>query len=224
MSPVSAVWRTRILLAAALLLAGCDQPVKTEPAPPGGGGTIEAINHTSWAINRFSVNGQSGLDIIGPYSGGGGGCCFGVSGPWKPGMTVKVDWETGVAFASDVPEIPQPVRPNLEGLNEEEGYKVAQAYSDKKEVWYPISTHEVQFLIELQNIGQGSSSPIEQRISVLDASTGYPLGVLQDKTRQIPCVHYPASALAECQKAEEMAFEQKRAAIQSYIENMNYSD
>ncbi|RTM16202.1 DUF3304 domain-containing protein, partial [Enterobacter bugandensis] len=36
----------------------------------------------------------------------------------------------------DVPEIPQPVRPNLEGLNEEEGYKVAQAYSDKKEVWY----------------------------------------------------------------------------------------
>ncbi|HDR2402757.1 TPA: DUF3304 domain-containing protein, partial [Enterobacter bugandensis] len=88
MSPVSAIWRTRILLAAALLLAGCDQPVKTEPAPPGGGGTIEAINHTSWAINRFSVNGQSGLDIIGPYSGGGGGCCFGVSGPWTPGMTV----------------------------------------------------------------------------------------------------------------------------------------
>ncbi|TIN81747.1 MAG: DUF3304 domain-containing protein, partial [Mesorhizobium sp.] len=82
MSPVIAAWRTRILLAAALLLAGCDQPVKTEPAPPGRGGTIEAINHTSWAINRFSVNGQSGLDIIGPYSGGGGGCCFGVSGPW----------------------------------------------------------------------------------------------------------------------------------------------
>ncbi|HDC4820564.1 TPA: DUF3304 domain-containing protein [Enterobacter bugandensis] len=136
MSPVSAVWHTRILLAAGLLLAGCDQPVKSEPAPPGGGGTIEAINHTSRAINRFSVNGQSGLDIIGPYSGGGGGCCFGVSGPWKPGMTVKVDWETGVAFARDVPEIPQPVRPNLEGLNEEEGYKVAQAYSDKKEVWY----------------------------------------------------------------------------------------
>ncbi|SAG05522.1 DUF3304 domain-containing protein [Enterobacter kobei] len=125
-----------MLFAALLLPAGCDQPVKTEPAPPGGGGTIEAINHTSWAINRFSVNGQSGLDIIGPYSGGGGGCCFGVSEPWKPGMTVQVDWETGVAFASDVPEIPQPVRPNLEGLNEEEGYKVAQAYSDKYHEWY----------------------------------------------------------------------------------------
>ncbi|WP_273907842.1 DUF3304 domain-containing protein [Enterobacter bugandensis] len=135
MSPVSAVWRTRILLAVALLLAGCDQPVKTEPAPPGGGGTIEAINHTSWAINRFSVNGQSGLDIIGPYSGGGGGCCFGVSGPWKPGMTVQVDWETGVAFASDVPEIPPPRRPNLDGLSDEEGYKVAQKYTEQRREW-----------------------------------------------------------------------------------------
>jgi hypothetical protein len=35
--------------------------------------TIEAINHTHWAINRFSVDGQSGIDIIGPYQGGGGG-------------------------------------------------------------------------------------------------------------------------------------------------------
>ncbi|EOX3823027.1 DUF3304 domain-containing protein [Enterobacter quasiroggenkampii] len=136
MSPVSAVWRTRILLVAALLLAGCDQPVKTEPAPPGGGGTIEAINHTSWAINRFSVNGQSGLDIIGPYSGGGGGCCFGVSGPWTPGMTVQVDWETGVAFASDVPEIPQPDEPNTTGMNRDERYRAWQAYSDKYHEWY----------------------------------------------------------------------------------------
>ncbi|WP_395299687.1 MULTISPECIES: DUF3304 domain-containing protein [Enterobacter] len=137
MSPVIAAWRALVLLAAALLLAGCDQPVKTEPAPPGGGGgTIEAINHTSWAINRFSVNGQSGLDIIGPYSGGGGGCCFGVSGPWAPGMTVQVDWETGVAFASDVPEIPEPASPDLTGKNSEERYKLAQAYFDKKQEWY----------------------------------------------------------------------------------------
>lgn len=32
-------------------------------------GTIEAINHTKWAINHFSVNGQSGLDAIGPFQG-----------------------------------------------------------------------------------------------------------------------------------------------------------
>ena len=34
--------------------------------------TLEAINHTHWAINRFSVDGRSGIDIIGPYQGGGG--------------------------------------------------------------------------------------------------------------------------------------------------------
>jgi len=125
-----------IFLPAILLLAGCDKPVKTEPVPPGGGGTIEAINHTSWAINRFSVNGQSGLDIINPYSGGGGGCCFGVKGPWQPGMTVQVDWETGVAFASDVPEIPEPERPDLSGVSEKEADELAQIYSDKYHEWY----------------------------------------------------------------------------------------
>ncbi|AWF35817.1 hypothetical protein CSC17_0512 [Klebsiella oxytoca] len=60
----------------------------------GGSGIIEAINHTHWAINHFSVDGQSGLDIVGPWQGGGGGCCYGVPTKWKPGMRVKVEWET----------------------------------------------------------------------------------------------------------------------------------
>ena len=58
------------LLAGLLLLSGCSQPVAQ--ARGGGGGTIDAINHTHWAVNNFSVNGQSGIDIIGPYQGGGG--------------------------------------------------------------------------------------------------------------------------------------------------------
>ncbi len=29
----------------------------------------KAINHTKWAINHFSVNGQSGIDSIGPFQG-----------------------------------------------------------------------------------------------------------------------------------------------------------
>ncbi|ACI11099.1 putative lipoprotein [Klebsiella variicola] len=64
------------LLAGLLLLTGCAQP-----AARAGGGTIDAINHTKWAINHFSVNGQSGIDIIGPFQGGGAGrrveppCC-----------------------------------------------------------------------------------------------------------------------------------------------------
>ncbi|RON55729.1 hypothetical protein BK667_09015 [Pseudomonas frederiksbergensis] len=65
--------------------------------------TLEAINHTHWAINRFSVDGRSGVDIIGPYRGGGGGCCYVVSSHWQPGMTVRVDWETGVAYSDDFP-------------------------------------------------------------------------------------------------------------------------
>ncbi|XRP06837.1 DUF3304 domain-containing protein [Enterobacter cloacae] len=54
------------LVAAVLLLTGCNQPAESDSVS-GGGGTIEAINHTHWAINHFSVNGQSGVDIIGPW-------------------------------------------------------------------------------------------------------------------------------------------------------------
>ncbi|WP_391529622.1 DUF3304 domain-containing protein [Photorhabdus akhurstii] len=66
-------------------------------------GTIEAINHTKWAINRFSVDGEPGIDIIGPYQGGGGGCCYRAPEKWMPGMTVRVDWETGIAYSDDFP-------------------------------------------------------------------------------------------------------------------------
>lgn len=85
-----------------LLLAGCDRTGEADGVRSGGG-TIKGINHTHWAINHFSVNGQSAIDIIGPWQGGGGGCCFGITGKWKPGMTVKVDWETGVAYSVDFP-------------------------------------------------------------------------------------------------------------------------
>ncbi|WP_163007136.1 DUF3304 domain-containing protein, partial [Pseudomonas viridiflava] len=64
---------------------------------------LEAINHTHWAINRFSVDGRSGIDIIGPYQGGGGGCCYVAPSRWEPGMTVRVDWETGVAYPDGFP-------------------------------------------------------------------------------------------------------------------------
>ena len=88
------------LLAGLLLLTGCAQPAAQAG---GGGGTIDAINHTKWAINHFSINGQSGIDIIGPFQGGGGGCCFSVPARWTPGMTVRVDWESGEASTDDFP-------------------------------------------------------------------------------------------------------------------------
>jgi hypothetical protein len=89
------------LLAGLLLLTGCAQPAAQ--AGGGGGGTIDAINHTKWAINHFSINGQSGIDSIGPFQGGGGGCCFSVPARWTPGMTVRVDWETGQGSSAGFP-------------------------------------------------------------------------------------------------------------------------
>ncbi|MCK6190743.1 MAG: DUF3304 domain-containing protein [Pseudomonas sp.] len=65
--------------------------------------TLEAINHTHWAINRFSVDGRSGIDIIGPYQGGGGGCCYVAPARWRPGMTVRVDWESGAGSSAGFP-------------------------------------------------------------------------------------------------------------------------
>ncbi|MFO5569262.1 hypothetical protein ACLBPK_29150, partial [Klebsiella pneumoniae] len=48
------------LLSGLLLLTGCAQPAAQAG---GGGGTIDAINHTKWAINHFSINGQSGVKM-----------------------------------------------------------------------------------------------------------------------------------------------------------------
>ncbi|KTS56283.1 DUF3304 domain-containing protein, partial [Pantoea dispersa] len=95
--------RHYLVVLGALLLAGCSQPVAKAENRNGGGGIIVAINHTKWAINHFSVDGQSGIDAIGPYQGGGGGCCYGVPAKWRPGMTVKVDWETGVGGSKGFP-------------------------------------------------------------------------------------------------------------------------
>ncbi|WP_350262780.1 DUF3304 domain-containing protein (plasmid) [Pantoea sp. BJ2] len=94
-------FRFCILFSLTCLLSACAQ--ENANAASGGSGVIKAINHTHWAINHFSVNGQSGIDSIGPYQGGGGGCCFGVPAKWQPGMTVKIDWETGVGSSDDFP-------------------------------------------------------------------------------------------------------------------------
>ncbi|UDQ79067.1 DUF3304 domain-containing protein [Erwinia rhapontici] len=123
------------VLCAILLLAGCGQQ-RAQAEYHGGGGTIEAINHTKWAINRFSVNGQSGLDVIGPYQGGGGGCCFGAPATWQPGMVVRVDWETGIGSASDVPELPEPKKPILGVQTREEWHQEWVVYTQKQRMWF----------------------------------------------------------------------------------------
>jgi hypothetical protein len=87
-------WRSRVIVACGLASIVLIQGAWAS--------TLEAVNHTHWAINHFSVDGRSGIDSIGPYQGGGGGCCYVAPSKWKPGMTVRVDWETGASGMSDL--------------------------------------------------------------------------------------------------------------------------
>jgi len=86
------VWRT--------LICGLTTALLMQPAQAS---TIEAINHTHWAINRFSVDGRSAIDVIGAYEGGGGACCYIAPQRWQTGMTVRVDWETGSSSSKGFP-------------------------------------------------------------------------------------------------------------------------
>ena len=57
------------------------------PAP------VEGYNHTSAAINRFSVN-RAGGPNVGPYQGGGKqSCCASLPRQWRPGLMATVEWE-----------------------------------------------------------------------------------------------------------------------------------
>lgn len=57
------------------------------------GGPVEGYNHTSAAINRFTVNGAGGPNI-GPYGGGGKQvCCGSIPRHWRPGLRATVEWE-----------------------------------------------------------------------------------------------------------------------------------
>ena len=57
------------------------------------GAEVEGYNHTSAAINRFTVNGAGGPNL-GPYGGGGGQvCCGSIPRHWRPGLRAIVEWE-----------------------------------------------------------------------------------------------------------------------------------
>ncbi|MFK7608892.1 MULTISPECIES: DUF3304 domain-containing protein [unclassified Pseudomonas] len=71
------------------LLQGC-----IESRPTMLGASISGVNHTSAAINHFSVNGGGGPNI-GPYGGGPRSqmCCAMLPEQWREGLTVVVEWE-----------------------------------------------------------------------------------------------------------------------------------
>ena len=79
------IWGGGCLLA---LLAGCSLGESKYLA-----GNLNGVNHTSAAINYFSVNGYGGPNIS-PYGSRGGMCCAMLPRYWQPGLKLKVEWET----------------------------------------------------------------------------------------------------------------------------------
>ncbi|OLF51109.1 DUF3304 domain-containing protein [Pseudomonas chlororaphis] len=76
-----------LLLTSVLSLSACQADSKMLSAP------VSGYNHTSAAINRFTVNGAGGPNI-GPHQGGGKEVCCGVvPRQWTPGLRAIVEWE-----------------------------------------------------------------------------------------------------------------------------------
>ncbi|EJB8384133.1 DUF3304 domain-containing protein [Pseudomonas aeruginosa] len=79
--------RLIFLMAGFLFLHACQAGPDMVSTPIGG------YNHTSAAINKFSVNGAGGPNI-GPFQGGGSQvCCGTIPRVWKPGLKATVEWE-----------------------------------------------------------------------------------------------------------------------------------
>jgi hypothetical protein len=77
-----------LLCISVLVLIGCAPAKHKMLAAP-----VTGYNHTSAAINSFSVNGAGGAGV-GPHQGGGKQSCCGVlPAQWRPGLTAVVEWE-----------------------------------------------------------------------------------------------------------------------------------
>ncbi|WP_277589846.1 DUF3304 domain-containing protein [Pseudomonas chlororaphis] len=83
----SLVLRLLLGVSSVLMISACQSQPKMLGAP------VTGYNHTSAAINRFTVNGAGGPNI-GPHQGGGSEVCCGlVPREWVPGLKAIVEWE-----------------------------------------------------------------------------------------------------------------------------------
>ena len=70
-----------------LALSGCDLK------PPTWAVSYGAVNHTDKYIVAIAINGEGGILTAPMHGQGGGVCCVVVPQQWRPGLTVKVQWE-----------------------------------------------------------------------------------------------------------------------------------
>ena len=62
-------------------------------------GNIQAINHTTGAINWFSVNGYRA------HGGGGRSCCIIMPAVWRPGLKAVIEWEVDPNPTAKMPSV-----------------------------------------------------------------------------------------------------------------------
>ncbi|WP_322100597.1 DUF3304 domain-containing protein [Pseudomonas aeruginosa] len=85
---ISVLLKVLLVGIATLWLTGCSAGSSENIPTP-----IEGYNHTSAAINGFTVNGSGGPNI-GPHQGGRKqNCCMSLPEKWRPGIKVVVEWE-----------------------------------------------------------------------------------------------------------------------------------
>ncbi|WP_145558728.1 DUF3304 domain-containing protein [Yersinia mollaretii] len=77
-----------VLLLTIPFIAACDN----KPEVTWSGGDLRGVNHTSVAINSFSVNGSGGPNIS-PFGEGGGACCISLPDKWQPELKAHIEWE-----------------------------------------------------------------------------------------------------------------------------------
>jgi hypothetical protein len=92
------IWRKAmirwLLGVMALMLFGCSS-ADNEML----GGNIKAVNHTTHAINWFSVNGYRA------HGGGGSSCCIIMPAKWRPGLKAQIEWEVDPEPFADSPPL-----------------------------------------------------------------------------------------------------------------------
>ena len=71
-----------MLLLTIPFIAACDNKSEVTWS----GGDLRGVNHTLQGINRFSVNGYSGLL-------GGNSCCISLPDKWQPELKAHIEWE-----------------------------------------------------------------------------------------------------------------------------------
>lgn len=78
----------RFLLCTSLVsLYGCSTAPKLVSTP------VTGFNHTSAAINRFSVNGAGGHPVSAFQGGATQVCCGVLPAQWYPGLRATIEWE-----------------------------------------------------------------------------------------------------------------------------------